>query len=107
MVYIPRTLQRGFVREQHSLLAHKHQGITKTFERIARDYYIPRLRTIVEETINNCNLCQRTKRSNYVPQGLLQLNKVPNQPWEVIIIDFITKLLLSREPFTRVTYNAI
>src|SRR5438045_343203 len=71
LVYIPRTLQQEFVREQHSLLAHRHQGIAKTFERIARDYYVPRLKTIVEETINNCDLYQRTKESNYIPQRLL------------------------------------
>ena len=53
------------------LLAHGHQGIAKTFERIARDYYILRLRMIVEEIVNNCNLCQKTKGSNYAPQGLL------------------------------------
>ena len=71
LVYIPRTLQQEFVWEQHSLLAYKHQGIAKTFERIARDYYIPRLKTIVKEIVNNCDLCQRTKESNYVLQGLL------------------------------------
>ena len=107
LVYIPRTLWQEFVWEQYLLLAHGHQGITKTFERIARDYYILRLRTLVEEIVNNCDLYQKTKRSNHVPQGLLQLNKVPNWPWEVVIIDFITKLLLSRELFTRVTYNTI
>ena len=89
------------------LLAYRHQGIAKTFERIARDYYVLRLRTIVEEIVNNCNLYQKTKESNYTPQGLLQPNKVPNWPWEIITIDFITKLLLSKEPFTRVTYNTI
>ena len=107
LVYIPRTLQQEFVWEQHLLLAYRHQGITKTFERITRDYYVLKLRTIVKKIVNNYDLYQRTKRSNYIPQGLLQLNKVPNQPWEVITIDFITKLLLSKEPFTRVTYNAI
>ena len=71
LVYIPRTLRQEFVREQHSLPTHKHQGITKTFERIARDYYIPRLRTIVKKTINNYNVYQKTKRSNYTSQGLL------------------------------------
>ena len=97
----------NFVKEFHRLLAYRHQGIAKTFERITRDYYVPRLRTIIEEVISNCNLCQKTKGSNYAPQGLLQPNKVLKQPWEVITIDFITKLPLSKEPFTRVTYNII
>ena len=33
-VYIPETLREEFVREQHKLPTHRHQGIQKTFERI-------------------------------------------------------------------------
>ena len=38
-VYIPTKLYKEFTKEQYKLLAYRYQGITKTLERIVKDYY--------------------------------------------------------------------
>ena len=53
LVYIPAHMRRQFIREQHSLPAHGHQGITKTFQRITQDYYFPGIRKLIEEEVLN------------------------------------------------------
>jgi hypothetical protein len=37
----------------------------------------------------------------------MQALELPNEPWTDISIDFVTGLLLSRDPATNISYNAI
>jgi RNase H-like domain found in reverse transcriptase/Reverse transcriptase (RNA-dependent DNA polymerase)/Integrase zinc binding domain/Chromo (CHRromatin Organisation MOdifier) domain/gag-polyprotein putative aspartyl protease len=107
LVYIPSRMRREFTREQHSLPAHGHQGITKTVERIARDYYFPGMRKVVETVVTECDLCNRSKTSRHAPYGLLQPPPTPAGAWKSIAFDFIVKLPRSREPMTKVVYDSI
>jgi hypothetical protein len=49
----------------------------------------------VKKYVQGCNTCQQNKPSNEVPFGLLQLNKVPGAPWDIVMVDLITQLPLS------------
>jgi transposase InsO family protein len=55
----------------------------------------------VKHYVTGCDICQWMKNCPQQPFGFLQPNKVPNGPWEVITIDFITQLPESNG------YNAI
>ena len=57
LVYIPAGVREQFVREQHSLPAHGHQGIARTWERLARDYYFPGMRKLVEKVVSEYDIC--------------------------------------------------
>jgi hypothetical protein len=107
LVYIPTRMRRDFIRDQHSLPAHGHQGIAKTFDRLARDYYFPGMRKQVETVVAECDLCNRSKSSRHVPYGLLQPPPVLGRAWKSIAFDFIVKLPPSKEPMTRVIYDSI
>ena len=107
LVYIPSGIRREFVREQHSLPAHGHQGIARTFDRLARDYYFPGMRKQVETVVSECDLCSKSKTSRHAPYGLLQPPPVPQKAWKSIAFDFIVKLPASKEPMTKVAYDSI
>ncbi|TVY55671.1 Transposon Tf2-11 polyprotein [Lachnellula suecica] len=101
LVYIPSKMRRGFVKEQHSLPAHGYQGISKTYNRLSRDYYFPGIKKYVETTVTNCDLYNKNKANRHAPYGLLQ-------PLEKsIAFDFIIKLPGFKEPITRVKFDFI
>ncbi|RAL65789.1 hypothetical protein DID88_005454 [Monilinia fructigena] len=106
-VYIPSQMTKEFVTEQHGLPAHGHQGIARTFARIREISYFPRMRTIVEEVVGNCDTCIRNKSSRHAPYGQLQTPDMPSQPWKSITWDFVVKLPLSKDPTTGIEYDAI
>jgi len=46
----------------------------------------------VKEYVDNCFICQQAKTSTSLPIGLLQPLLIPNQIWEDLAMDFITRL---------------
>ena len=52
----------------------------------------PGMSVFVKHYVTGCDTCQRMKNHPQQPFGLLQPNKVPNGPWEIITIDLITQL---------------
>jgi hypothetical protein len=107
LVYIPTRMRQDFVQNQHALPAHGHQGIARTFERLARDYYFPGMRKIVETVVGECVLCSKSKTNRHAPYGLLQPPPTPDKAWKSIAFDFIVKLPPSKEPMTKVAYDSI
>ena len=47
--------------------------------------------------MEGCDQCQRMKNRAEMPAGKLRSNKVPEKPWQHISVDFIMKLLLSKD----------
>lgn len=106
-VYISSKLRQHFVKEQHLLSAHGHQGIARTFERIARDYYFLGMRKYIEKVMGKCDLCARSKANRHAPYGLLQSLLTADRVWKSIAFDFIVKLSPSKELMTRTKFDAI
>jgi len=48
----------------------------------------------VKQYVGECDQCQRMKNRAEMPVGKLRSNKVPKRPWQHILVDFITKLLV-------------
>jgi len=107
LVYIPTRMRRAFTQEQHSLPAHGHQGIDRTFDRMRRDYYFPGMRKQIQEIVTECDLCNKSKASRHAPYGFLQPPTARGQAWKSIAFDFIVKLPPSKEPMTKVVYDSI
>ena len=49
--------------------------------------------------VESCNSCQRTKASQQQTAGLLQPLDIPERPWEVVSMDFITQLPRSKDGY--------
>jgi len=56
-----------------------------------RDYW-PRMKKDVVDYIVKCMECQKVKVEHRHPAGLLQPLPIPKWEWEIVTIDFITKL---------------
>ncbi|CAI7764841.1 unnamed protein product [Closterium sp. NIES-53] len=80
------------LEEFHDVPYAGHFGSNKTFAGIAKYYYWPRMAADVQQFVTSCDTCQRMKSSKHKKTGLLQPLPVPEQPWQVVSLDFITGL---------------
>src|SRR5271166_749800 len=70
-------------------------------------YYILELQSLVKKELAKCNLCNRSKASRHLLYRLLQLINALEAAWKVVTIDFIVKLLPSKELMTETVFNSI
>ena len=102
-LYIPESsLRTDLLKEAHDCATSGHLGRDKTYERLARTFYWPRMRALVDEYVRSCPSCQAVKPSQRHPIGLLQPLDPPLRPWESVSVDFITHL-----PKTKSGHTAI
>ena len=102
-IYIPRDkkLREEIMRMNHDSMMAGHPGRFKTQELITRNYWWPLIQSDIKKYINGCEVCQRTKSKRSQPAALLNPNKTPTRPWEIVTVDFIGPLPESQG------YNAI
>ncbi len=77
------------IHKAHDHTTAGHRGITKTYARLARQHYWPRMLQDVQRHIRYCDACQRTKASRQSPPGLLMPLPIPSRPWESVGMDFL------------------
>ncbi|KAL1919525.1 uncharacterized protein VTP21DRAFT_2218 [Calcarisporiella thermophila] len=87
-----KEIRLQILQEHHDIPISGHLGIEKTYERVHRFFYWPRLQDAVKKYVTSCDVCQRTKSSNTLPAGLLQPLDTPTQKWQQVSMDLITQL---------------
>ncbi|CAI7913153.1 unnamed protein product, partial [Closterium sp. NIES-53] len=103
-IWVPNypPLRQLLLEEFHDVLYAGHFGSNKTLAGIAKVYYSPHMANDVQKFVTSCDTCQRMKSSKEKKAGLLQPLPVPEQPWQVVSLDFITGL-----PPTNAGHDAI
>ena len=103
-MYVPDVpeLRTKLLREAHDAAAAGHLGHAKTLEVLSRAFWWPDIARNVREYVHTCDACQRHTPLNQRRPGLLQPLPVPEQRWEVVTVDFVCGL-----PLTRRKHNAI
>ncbi|CAI7810425.1 unnamed protein product [Closterium sp. NIES-53] len=93
-IWVPNyaPLRQILLEEFHDVPYAGHFGSNKTLAGIAKYYYWPRMAADVQQFVTSCDTCQRMKSSKQKKIGLLQPLPVPEQPWQVVGLDFITGL---------------
>ncbi|CAI7848657.1 unnamed protein product [Closterium sp. NIES-54] len=93
-IWVPNypPLRQLLLEEFHDVLYAGHFGSNKTLAGIAKVYYWPHMANDVQKFVTSCDTCQRMKSSKQKKAGLLQPLPVPEQPWQVVSLDFITGL---------------
>ncbi|GJP56798.1 hypothetical protein CLOM_g15845 [Closterium sp. NIES-68] len=93
-IWVPNypPLRQLLLEEYHDVFYAGHFGSNKTLTGIAKHYYWPHLAEDVQNFVTSCDICQRMKSSKQKKAGLLQPLPVPEQPWQVVSLDFITGL---------------
>ena len=89
---IPRgDLRLALLQEYHDCITAAHPGRDRTYFRLSRFFYWPRMGVDVKRFVKSCDRCQRAK-AGHVKSGLLQPLSVPTRPWEDISMDFVMGL---------------
>jgi hypothetical protein len=62
---------------------------------------------VVKEIVGEYNIYIRNKTLYYTLYRIIQLLDILKIPWTLIVLDFVVKLLLSRDPITGIEYDSI
>src|SRR6201996_6875418 len=91
-------ITRQIISNHHDLPAYGHPGISRTTELVQRNYWWPTLRQDVIQYVRGCAKCQQHQVNTRPTQAPLSpiFPEEGALPFEVIAIDFITKLPTSR-----------
>ena len=95
------------ISEHHNKPPLGHPGQDKTIEPIQRKYTFLKMREAVEKYIWKCTTCAKNKLARHKPYGEQQQIEAPQQAWQKITMNFITKLLPSKDMVTGVSYDSI
>jgi hypothetical protein len=96
-LYMPndRQLCKDVVQSCHDLLTTGHPGKNRTIELVSRYYWWPHMAGFISAYIEGCNKCQRYRKDIH-PKAHVQPQEVPEGPWQIIGIDMIGPLTMSR-----------
>ena len=92
-LYVPLSdLRETLLHDTHDSPICGHLGSEKTYERLARSFYWPKMHAAVLSYCRTCPSCQAIKPSHQKPMGLLQPLPIPETPWSSVSLDLITQL---------------
>ena len=92
-LYVPNcALRQSLLTEAHDTPLGGHLGRDKTYDRLSRRFYWPRLHQQVFSYCTTCPTCQAIKPSHQAPLGLLSPLPIPEAPWVSLSLDLITQL---------------
>ena len=106
-VYIPTKLRKQFLELCHSDPMSGHFGRGKALQRLKERYYFPKMRKEMNDFIDQCDLCHRTKHDRHRPYGELAPPSTPDRAWKSIAMDWIVKLPPSKDPINGVEYDSV
>ncbi|KAI2644254.1 Transposon Tf2-9 polyprotein [Labeo rohita] len=92
LLFVPNTLRQEVLQWGHDSTLAGHQGVQRTINFIGRAFWWRTLRKDVQEYVQACNICARSKNSNAPSTGELQPLPVPKRPWTHISLDFVSGL---------------
>ena len=96
-LYVPndRGLCKDIVKSCHDSVTTGHPGKNRTIELVSQYYWWPRMAGFISAYVEGCNKCQRYRKDIH-PKAQIQLQEVPEGPWQIIGVDLIGPLPLSK-----------
>ena len=79
-IHLPTKIRKTVLEELHSSKVCGHFGREKTLARLKCRYFYPHIRKSVEEFIDKCDVCKRTKHERHQPYGKLRLQDLEGRP---------------------------
>jgi hypothetical protein len=86
------TLQQKIMAAFHHSPLGGHSRFPATFQRIRRLFTWPIMKMHVLQYVHCCTICQQAKSDIAASSSLLQPLTIPQQPWEMITMDFVEGL---------------
>nr|GEZ35570.1 putative reverse transcriptase domain, ribonuclease H-like domain, aspartic peptidase domain protein [Tanacetum cinerariifolium] len=78
--------------ETHKSKYSIHPGSDKMYQDLKKLYWWPNMKAIITKYVGKCLTCSRVKAECQKPSGLLAQPEIPIWKWEIITMDFVTKL---------------
>ncbi|KAH9448947.1 hypothetical protein Pst134EA_033175 [Puccinia striiformis f. sp. tritici] len=94
-IYVPHDQRTRILQLSHDSPVSGHPGIARTLSLVTRSFSWPGIRRDVISFVKTCDSCQRVKAHRQLQEGQLNSLSIPDKPWSVIGMDFITKLPVS------------
>ncbi len=95
-VFFNEHLQMKLIREVHDQSSIDHSEILRTMKIIKRYYYWSSMRKTIDQYIQNCYICQRSKTSWNKFNELLHSLLILEQQWKNIVMNFVINLSSSK-----------
>ena len=93
-IVVPSGLRAGILKTAHDM---GHVGVKKTYDKVLRYFYWPRLKKDISAYIKTCHTCQLTGKPNQgIKPAPLHPIAVANQPFEYLLIDCVGPLPKSK-----------
>ena len=89
-IVIPSQYRNTLLAMFHDSPFGGHLGVTRTFRKIAGQYYWEGMFKDIQAYIKACKQCQRLKPAHKVPVGKLKPLPQSTEPFEVVSMDFVT-----------------
>ncbi|KAF6214569.1 hypothetical protein GE061_009312 [Apolygus lucorum] len=83
---VPRGQRQKLMEENHNTPHSGHFGVYKTLNRLAEDYYWPKMRRDVQRFVAQCRICCAFKAPNTRQHGLMGRHIV-SEPWQLLAVD--------------------
>ena len=93
---VPKENRREVISSWHSTTIGGHLGVHKTYFKVARLYYWPRMKADIARFVKGCQICQQVKPEQKLPGGLMGDTIVPSRCWQVISMDLFGPLPRSK-----------
>ena len=96
-LYVPNVpeLRKDVVKTCHDTLTTGHPGKNGTIELVSRYYWWPRMAGFITKYVEGCDKCQRYRKDMH-PSAQIHPQEVPEGPWQLIGIDLIGPLPMSK-----------
>jgi uncharacterized protein YqgV (UPF0045/DUF77 family) len=91
----------SLMQKMHDQFAVNHSKVNKTIRLLKRNHHWSEMIRDVKQYVRNCHICRRIKTTRNKYHELLNSLSILDRLWIDIILDFVTKLLNSRN------YNAV
>ena len=103
-LYVPNVddLRKEIMEEAHFSAYSIHSDSTKMYHNLKSNYWWNGIKRDIAEFVSKCLTCQQVKLEHQRPSGLLQPLPIPEWTWDMIAMDFVSRLLC-----TTGGYNAI
>lgn len=88
-LFVPDDLIPNLLEIHHNAPTAGHLGVEKTFERLSRLYYWPKMYKTVKNFVKNCSLCKTCKAPSYTTRPPMGSFHTPELPWQRIFVDFL------------------
>ena len=90
---VPKPQQNFVLKEAHeNPMESSHAGPERLWQQLSQKFYWKRMKTDILAFASSCDICQKSKFSNFNKYGFLIPNPIPLRPYQSVSMDFIVNL---------------